>query len=98
MKLSGKRLQVWHYPQVPCEPFKVEVKDENEAFTMVNALADQHIYLFKNKMIPDYCNSIHVVMWDEDDKEWVDYYNESEGMDWSDVEEYFENEIISQID
>lgn len=98
MKLSGKRLQVWHYPQLPCEPFKVDVKDELEAIKIINTLADQHIWLFKNKFIPDFANTLIVQMWDENGKEWVSYYNEEEQMEWEDFEAVYENEIISQID
>lgn len=47
MQLSGKRLQVHHYPQVPCNPFSVEVKDEYEAIKMIDTLADQHIWLLE---------------------------------------------------
>lgn len=95
MLLSGKRLKIQHFPQLPCEPFEVEVKDEHEAIKMINALADQHIWLFKNKIIPDYCNSFNVVM--EDGGDWVDYWNEEEKMNWEDFEAVYENEIISQI-
>lgn len=91
MKLSGKRLQVHHYPQVPCSPFCVDVKDEYEAAKIIDTLADQHIWLLKNKLIPDYCNSFNVVMWDG--SEWVDYWNESEQMNWDDLEAVYENEL-----
>lgn len=97
MNLTGKRLQVWHYPQVPCNPFQVDVKDEYEAVKIINTLADQHIWLLQNKMIPDYSNTFEVVMWDEEEQDWAVYYNETEGLDWSDFEEVYENEIISQI-
>ncbi len=49
-------------------------------------------------MIPDYCNILNVVMWDEEEKEWMDYWNEAEQMNWEDFEAVYENEIISQID
>lgn len=96
MKLTGKRLQVNHYAQLPCTPFTVEVKDELEAIKIIETLADQHIWLFKNKYIPDYCNSFSVDMWEGD--EWVEYWNEEEQMNWDDFEAVYENEIISQID
>jgi len=98
MKLSGKRLQVWHYPQINHGAFKVDVKDEYEAIKIINTLADQHIWLFKNKFIPDFANALIVQMWDETGQEWVSYYNEEEQMDWDDFETLYENEIISQID
>lgn len=98
MKLSGKRLQVNHYAQLPCTPFTVEVKDEYEAIKIINTLADQHIWLFKNKYIPDYCNSFEVRMWDHGENDWVAYWNEREQMNWEDFEAVYENEIITQID
>lgn len=91
MTLSGKRLQVWHSPQLPCQPFKVDVKDEYEALKMINTLADQHIWLFKNKIIPDYVNSFVVVMHDRN--EWVPYYNTEEDMEWDAFEITYENEL-----
>ena len=93
MQLSGKRLQVHHYPQVPCNPFCVDVKDEYEAARLMDILADQHAWLFKNKLIPDYCNSLNVAMWDEEEKEWVDYFNEAEQMNWDDLEAVYEDEL-----
>lgn len=91
MELSGKRLQVHHYPQMPCPPFCVDVKDEYEAIKIINTLTDQHAWLYQNKFIPDYSNSFSVVMWDG--KEWVEYWNESEQMDWDDFEREYEDEL-----
>lgn len=91
MILSGKRLQVHHYPQIPCNPFCVEVKDEYEAAKLMDTLADQHIWLYNNKLIPDYANMLNVVMWDG--SEWVDYWNEAEQMNWDDLEAVYENEL-----
>lgn len=96
MQLSGKRLQVHHYPQLPCEPFVVDIENEYEAIKIINTLADQHIWLYKNYLIPDYCNSFSVVMLEHG--EWINYWNEYEKMNWEDFEALYENEIISQID
>jgi hypothetical protein len=93
IKVKNK-LRVLHYPQVPCTPFFVDVKDEEQAYLIQETLADQHLFLFDNNMIPDYCNSIEVVMWEEDsdgdgNADWVSYYNEEEGVEWDEfVEEY----------
>lgn len=88
MKLINKPLQVWHYPQIPCEAFKVDVKNEYEAFKIQNVLADQHLWLEKNGFIPDYCNAIDVVM--KNGELWESYYNEDENMDWDDVRDELE--------
>lgn len=88
MKNTNKPLRVLHYAQIPCKPFIVNVKDEYEAYKIINTLADQHLFLFDKKIIPDYSNILLVQMEDEDG--WVDYYNEEEGLEWSEVEEYIE--------
>lgn len=88
MKNINKPLRVLHYAQIPCKPFIVSVKDEYEAYKIMNTLADQHLFLFDKKIIPDYSNMLLVQMEDEDG--WVDYYNEEEAFEWSEVEEYIE--------
>jgi len=94
IKVKNK-LRVLHYPQVPCTPFFVDVKDEEQAYLIQETLAEQHLFLYENNMIPDYSNIICVVMWDEDadgegNPDWVDYYNEEEAMEW----EEFTNEYL----
>ncbi len=86
MKTVKNKLIVRHYPQLPCGPYEVAVKDEYEAAKIIDILALQHCFLFDNKIIPDYCNSFDVVMWDSDAEEWVSYWNEDEQMDWDDFE------------
>lgn len=100
MKKVTNKLRVVHFPQVgSCtESFKVEVKDEEQAFFAINLLADQHLWLEKHRIIPDYSNSIFVEMYDEiiDDTTgvpygWSDYWNEEECMEWDEIEEtYFQ--------
>lgn len=96
MKLVGKKLRVLHFPQVPCKPFIVEVKDEYEAKKIIKVLAEQHLWLFNNNFIPDYSNIITVEMWendldpDENGEKWCDYWNDDECMDWDEIEEALE--------
>lgn len=78
------KLRVIHYPQVPCLGFEVDVPNEQVAFLIKNALADQHLFLLDQKIIPDYSNAILVLMLQ--DGEWVGYYNDDEGMDWEEFE------------
>lgn len=90
MELIKRKLRVCHIPQVPMKPFIVEVRDEREAYLIDNALAQQHLFLFENNVIPDYSNVIFVEYLDEDG-EWCTYYNEYEFMEWDEfVEEYKE--------
>jgi hypothetical protein len=91
MNLTNRPLQVWHYPQIPCAPFKVDVKNEHEAHKMINVLADQHAWLYGNKIIQDYSNSFEVIM--HYDGQWVPYYNHEENMDWDDFQSVYEIEL-----
>lgn len=98
MNKVKNKLRVYHYPQVPCKPFLIEVKDEEEAAKVIKVLAEQHLWLFQNNFIGDYANSIGVSMWedeaemDENDDKWVNYWNEKEMMEWEELEEeYFNN-------
>jgi len=99
MQKIKKKLRVLHYPQVPCKPFFVDVKDEEQALLIRNTLANQHLFLYENNIIPDYANAISVVMWDENSDgegtpDWVDYYNEEENMEFDEfVETYLSIEV-----
>lgn len=94
MKKVANKLRVLHYPQIPCTPFFVDVKDEEQAYLISETLANQHFFLFDNNFIPDYANVISVVMWDEDsdgdgNPDWVDYWNEEEAMEWDEFSETY---------
>jgi len=92
MKKVSNKLMVAHHPQIPCKAFTVEVKDEIEAKKMIDTLANQHLFLFDQNIIPDYSNIMEVLMWDEDLEEdedglkWCTYFNEAECMDWDEFE------------
>jgi hypothetical protein len=67
MKNVTNKLRVVHFPQVGSKAgfFEVAVKDEEQASFTINLLANQHLWLFANKVIPDYANIITVEMYDE---------------------------------
>jgi succinate-semialdehyde dehydrogenase/glutarate-semialdehyde dehydrogenase len=67
----------------------IKVKDEEEAHKIMNTLANQHLFLCVHNFIGDFSNAIMVQMWDESEKEWVDYYNEAEDMDWEEFAESY---------
>jgi len=94
MQTVTNKLQVRHYPQIPCKPFCVDVENEREAFKILTTLANQHLFLYENKIIPDYSNVIEVVMWDEDENDWISYYNEAECMGWDEFEETYLINIV----
>lgn len=75
------KLRVWHIPQVPSnDPFRVEVKNIDEAVLILKTLWDYDSYQFVHNIKPDYSNASGLEYWDEDDKQWEEYYNE-EGND-----------------
>lgn len=92
----SNKIRVCHYPQIPCAPFRISVNNEWEAYLIKETLAKQHLWLFENNFIPDYCNIITVEIWDDVDGEgnfdWTNYYNESECMDWDEFKETYFNE------
>jgi len=97
MKNVKNKLRVVHIPQVPMDGFTIEVKNEREAFLIEETLANQHLFLYENDVIPDYSNVICVEMWDdelepdEDGLKWTDYYNEEEELDWENLKETYIN-------
>ena len=98
MQKVQNKLRVVHFPQVgSCkESFKVDVKDEEQAYFALKLMAEQHLWLEKHRIIPDYSNVIIVEMYDDTiDEEtgnpygWCDYFNEEECMDWNELEETY---------
>jgi len=105
MKNVKNTLRVVHFPQLGSKAgfFEVAVKDEEQAYFTINLLANQHLWLFENKVIPDYANIISVEMFDDSiDEEtgkpygWSNYYNKDECMEWDEfVETYLETQPVS---
>ena len=83
-----KKLRVSHFPQVPCDPFIVDVKDLHEAKKVMDILADYDYFQYKNNIKPDYSNMGIVEEWDEEEQEWLDWMDDETGID--DLDEYFE--------
>jgi Superinfection exclusion gene product 17 len=81
------KFKLYHYPQVPCEPFTVEVDSIEKAMLLEKVLAEQHCFLFDQNIIPDYCNVITVQIWNEDEDDWWDY--DDEGNDWDALQEFY---------
>lgn len=50
------KLRVWWIPQVPGEPFRVEVESLREARLVIATLTDYDIFQYDQKIKPDYCN------------------------------------------
>lgn len=86
------KLRVWHIPQVPGKPFYIPVNDIREAKKVMDILAYYDLFQLENNIKPDFCNANGVEIWDEETKEWYDWYLETEDDYFDDVDEYLEND------
>jgi len=84
----NKKLRVSHFPQIPCKPFIVEVESLKEAKLLYDALADYDLFQYKNRIKPDYANATVIEQYDEEEQEWVSWYDDETGID--DINEYLE--------
>ena len=71
------KLMVWHIPQVPSSnPFQVKVNDREEAIKIIETLWDYDIYQFENNIKPDYSNASGLLVKNDINEPWEEYYNE----------------------
>ena len=63
------KVRVWWIPQVPMEPFQVEVPDIKTAQLICDVLADYDDFQFKKKIKPDYCSTGGIEIFENG--EWV---------------------------
>jgi len=74
-------LRVWHIPQVPMRSFDVDVGSVAEGVLLLKALAAYDAFQFEHNIKPDYCNAQGLLMYDGDEGEWFDWYDEATGED-----------------
>ena len=68
-------LRVWWIPQVPMgNPFRVVVKNVDEAILLINTLGKYDLYQFENNIKPDYSNAGGLEVFENG--EWSEYENE----------------------
>lgn len=72
----NRTLKVWWKPQVPCKSFEVEVKSVTEASFLLDVLANYDLFQYGERIKPDYCNMGGLLMWDEEEQTFVDWYFE----------------------
>lgn len=82
-----QRFRVWWIPQVPGEPFYVEVSSVPQGVKIMNTLADYDQFQLDNNIKPDYSNAGGLQMME--DGEWVDWYDHATGED--DPEQWMED-------
>lgn len=75
-------MRVWHIPQVPMEPFYVDVSSVDDAIRIMIILANYDIFQFENNIKPDYCNMSGLEVLEGD--EWLEWQND-DGMTIDDV-------------
>ena len=76
-----KKLRVWWIPQVPMNPFYVDVRTIREAKLLLKALAEYDLFQLANKIKPDFCNAGGLQEWE--DGEWIEWYDD----DGNDIDE-----------
>ena len=105
------KLRVWWIPQVGIEEaFFVPVETVEEGKKVMDMLATYDAFQLQNRVKPDYTNVSGLQMWDEEEKEWCNWYMETESDFFEDVDEYceqcekaeelvaFNKELFKQID
>lgn len=85
-ELEVEKLRVWHIPQVPGKPFHISVDSPKDAIKILNTLAEYDLFQFENRIKPDYCNAQGLQVWDENEKEWLEWESEN-GLDIREYEE-----------
>lgn len=75
-------LRVWHIPQVPGEPFQIEVACVEEAKFILKTLALYDLFQLEHNIKPDFSNAQGLE--ELRDGEWVDWEDE-EGNSISDL-------------
>jgi len=76
-----KKLRVWWIPQIPMNPFYINVSSVEEGVKIMDVLADYDLFQFENNIKPDYSNVGGLEQFAEDTNEWEPWYDEESGED-----------------
>lgn len=80
------KLRVWWVPQVPMKSFNVPVKTPEEAKQILDILAAYDMFQYENHVKGDYSNMGGLEVFNEEEKDWEDWYSD----DGLDIYEYIE--------
>lgn len=81
MKNVKGNFRVWHIPQVGADAiFRLHCNSLEEAYRIQSILAVYDIFEYHNRIKPDFSNASGIEIYDEEEQEWCDYYNE-DGLD-----------------
>ena len=75
--MSTDKYRVWWIPQVPMQPFYYPVASIEEGVLLLKALAQYDIFQIENRVKPDCCNVGGLHMFDDEDNEWIDFFDDS---------------------
>lgn len=75
-----------------CEIYYQEVSSPKEAFDSINAIANFILFAIDKGIIPDHCNAAGLEVWDDDEQEWLEWYDE-DGLDLFDHFEVESSEV-----
>ena len=106
------KMRVWWIPQIGTEngTFYVPVQTVEEGRKVLDILAAYDAFQLQHNIKPDYCNVGGLQIYDEETKDWEDWYLETEYDYFDNVDEYIESldnakeiqefteELFSQID
>jgi len=81
------KLRIWWIPQVPGNPFYVDVESVKDGVNIMKVLADYDQFQFNENIKSDYSNSGGLEMLE--DGEWCSWIDEETGID--DPDEYLES-------
>lgn len=90
------KLRVWWIPQIPMKAFYIPVETPEEGKKIMYVLAAYDMFQLENNVKPDFCNTGGLQMYNEEEKEWEDWYFETENDYFDDLDKYCESECCEQ--
>lgn len=74
---NNMKLRVWHNPQIGTGAnFYVPVASPEEGYKVMKLLGCYDMFQLNNNIKPNYCNASGLEYYDEEEGEWLDWYNE----------------------
>lgn len=92
-----KKLRVWWISQVSnCRTFYVPVDSVEDGKRLLDTLAAYDAFQFQNNIKPDYCNIGGLEVFNKSDNEWEDWYLETDGYYFDNVDDYCDSDSCEQ--
>lgn len=73
------KFKIWYMHQIGGPAYEQPVDSAEEGQKILDAIYQVALYLYQNRMAPDYANTGGITYWDEVESEWFDYDPE----DWA---------------